>query len=55
MSRNSAALQLRYMQTLLELGGGDKNSTIVFPIPIDLIRPLLDAVDQATAEVTGAP
>jgi regulator of protease activity HflC (stomatin/prohibitin superfamily) len=48
MSRNSAALQLRYMQTLLELGGGEKNSTIVFPIPIDLIRPLLDAVGQAT-------
>jgi regulator of protease activity HflC (stomatin/prohibitin superfamily) len=50
MSGNSAALQLRYMQTLLELGGGGQNSTIVFPIPIDLIRPLLAAADQSTDE-----
>ena len=50
MSRNPAALQLRYMQTLLELGGGEKNSTIVFPIPIDLIRPLLAAAAQATGD-----
>ena len=50
MSRNSAALQLRYMQTLLELGGGEKSSTIVFPIPIDLIRPLLAAAEQASGD-----
>jgi regulator of protease activity HflC (stomatin/prohibitin superfamily) len=50
MSGNSAALQLRYMQTLLELGGGDQNSTIVFPIPIDLIRPLLAAAERVTDE-----
>jgi regulator of protease activity HflC (stomatin/prohibitin superfamily) len=50
MSGNSAALQLRYMQTLLELGGGDQNSTIVFPIPIDLIRPLLTAAERVTGE-----
>ena len=49
MSGNPAALQLRYMQTLLELGG-DQNSTIVFPIPIDLIRPLLSAAERATDE-----
>jgi regulator of protease activity HflC (stomatin/prohibitin superfamily) len=48
MSGNSAALQLRYMQTLLELGGGGQNSTIVFPIPIDLIRPLLSAAERVT-------
>ena len=50
MSRNSAALQLRYMQTLLELGGGEKSSTIVFPIPLDLIRPLLAAAEQASGD-----
>ncbi len=49
MSGNPAALQLRYMQTLLELGGGDQSSTIVFPIPIDLIRPILAAAEQVTA------
>jgi regulator of protease activity HflC (stomatin/prohibitin superfamily) len=54
MSGNSAALQLRYMQTLLELGGGGENSTIVFPIPIDLIRPLLDAADQGEPERRAA-
>src|SRR5213594_1285717 len=35
------ALQLRYLQTLLELGAG-QTSTIIFPAPIDLIRPFLD-------------
>src|SRR5713101_2663961 len=34
------ALQLRYLQTLLELGAGN-TSTIIFPAPIDLIRPFL--------------
>src|SRR5438477_736027 len=35
------ALQLRYLQTLLEIGGGG-SSTIIFPAPIDLIKPFLD-------------
>lgn len=34
------ALQLRYMHTLTEIAG-DKNSTIVFPLPMDLIKPFL--------------
>jgi regulator of protease activity HflC (stomatin/prohibitin superfamily) len=38
------ALQLRYLQTLLELGSS-QSTTIVFPAPIDLIRPFLDKVD----------
>ena len=42
LSRNPAAMQLRYQQTLLELGV-NQNSTIVFPLPIDLIKPLTDA------------
>jgi regulator of protease activity HflC (stomatin/prohibitin superfamily) len=42
INRNPAALQLRYLQTLLEVGGSE-NSTIVFPLPIDLIKPLLTA------------
>jgi regulator of protease activity HflC (stomatin/prohibitin superfamily) len=36
------ALQLRYLQTLLEIGGGANSSTIIFPAPIDLIKPFLD-------------
>jgi regulator of protease activity HflC (stomatin/prohibitin superfamily) len=38
ISRNPAALQLRYLQTLLELGAGQQTSTIVFPLPLDLVR-----------------
>ncbi|MDQ3287491.1 MAG: slipin family protein [Pseudomonadota bacterium] len=34
------AIQLRYMQTLTEIAG-DKNSTIVFPLPLDLVEPML--------------
>ena len=35
------ALQLRYLQTLMDVAG-EKSSTIVFPLPLDLIKPLLD-------------
>ena len=35
------ALQLRYLQTLLELGSS-QSTTIVFPAPIDLVRPFLE-------------
>src|SRR5881394_28682 len=35
------ALQLRYLQTLLELGSS-QSTTVVFPVPIDLIRPFLE-------------
>jgi regulator of protease activity HflC (stomatin/prohibitin superfamily) len=41
LSRNPMALQLRYLQTLIEIST-EKNSTIVFPIPIDLIKTFMD-------------
>ena len=41
MSTEPIAIQLRYLQTLLEIGSTN-SSTIVFPAPIDLIRPLLE-------------
>lgn len=44
LSRNPAAMQLRYQQTLVELGG--EKSTIVFPLPIDLIAPFLNAPEH---------
>jgi regulator of protease activity HflC (stomatin/prohibitin superfamily) len=40
MSRNPVALQLRYLQTLVEIAA-EKNSTTIFPIPIDTIAPFL--------------
>jgi regulator of protease activity HflC (stomatin/prohibitin superfamily) len=39
------ALQLRYLQTLLELGAS-QSTTIVFPAPIDLIRPFIEKADS---------
>jgi regulator of protease activity HflC (stomatin/prohibitin superfamily) len=41
------ALQLRYLQTLLEIGATN-SSTIIFPAPIDLIRPFFDKADGKT-------
>jgi regulator of protease activity HflC (stomatin/prohibitin superfamily) len=42
LQSESAALQLRYLQTLAEIAT-EKNSTIVFPIPIDILRPFYTA------------
>jgi regulator of protease activity HflC (stomatin/prohibitin superfamily) len=39
ISRNPVTIQLRYLQTLLEIGS-DQNSTIVFPLPIDVLQSL---------------
>ena len=39
LSRNPAAMQLRYQQTLVELGG--EKPTVVFPLPLDLIAPFI--------------
>jgi regulator of protease activity HflC (stomatin/prohibitin superfamily) len=41
MAQEPIAIQLRYLQTLLEIGASN-SSTIVFPAPIDLIQPLLE-------------
>src|SRR5213076_1569422 len=40
------ALQLRYLQTLLELGSS-QSTTIVFPVPIDMLTPFLDRSDRS--------
>ena len=40
LAKEPSALQLRYMQTLTDIAG-DKSSTIVFPLPMDLIGPLM--------------
>jgi regulator of protease activity HflC (stomatin/prohibitin superfamily) len=51
-----AALQLRYLQTLTEIAI-EKNSTIIFPLPIELIAPLSDLLHRAssTAKPTNLP
>ncbi len=45
MSHEPTALQLRFLQTLTEVAT-EKNSTIIFPVPIDLIRPFLSGKDK---------
>jgi len=45
LSQEPAALQLRYLQTLLEISV-EKNSTIIFPLPIEIIGPLLGILDK---------
>ena len=46
MAATQMALQLSYLQTLLELGASQA-TTIVFPAPIDLIRPFMERADAA--------
>ena len=48
MQATPTALQLRYLQTLLELGAS-QSTTIVFPAPIDLLRPFMERGDRERA------
>jgi regulator of protease activity HflC (stomatin/prohibitin superfamily) len=48
MSEEPISVQLRYLQTLLEIGS-TQNSTVVFPVPVDLVRPLLERSGDAGA------
>ena len=45
LAQQPQAMQLRYLQTLNSIAG-DKTSTIVFPVPIDLLSPLLDVLGR---------
>lgn len=46
LSQQPQALQLRYLQTLTEIAG-EKSSTIVFPLPIDIIEPLKNLLEKS--------
>jgi regulator of protease activity HflC (stomatin/prohibitin superfamily) len=50
LSQQSQALQLRYLQTLADMSNSGNASTIVFPLPLDVIKPLLD---QFAAKASG--
>ena len=45
LSARAEAMQLRYLQTLTQIAG-DKSSTIVFPVPMDVIGPILEAAKK---------
>src|SRR5246127_2234012 len=53
ISSQAGALQLRFLQTLVEIGV-EKNTTVILPMPLDLIRPILDAEGLRTG-LPGAP
>ncbi len=48
LGRQPQAIQLRYLETLTVIAA-DKNSTIVFPLPMDVVAPLLDALKRQDA------
>jgi regulator of protease activity HflC (stomatin/prohibitin superfamily) len=49
-----AALQLRYLQTLTEIAV-EKNSTIIFPLPLDLLAPLIQIMQREISEPVHEP
>ena len=53
IGREPAAIQLRYLQTVTEIAS-EKNSTTIFPIPIDLFKGLLDVVGRRSADSVPA-
>ena len=54
ISTNPASLQLRYLQTLLEIGSNE-NTTVVFPLPIDLLEPFLEVARANRAATPTGP
>jgi regulator of protease activity HflC (stomatin/prohibitin superfamily) len=47
MSANPTTLQLRFLQTMLEISS-ERSSTIILPLPIELVKPLMQLGDQAS-------
>jgi regulator of protease activity HflC (stomatin/prohibitin superfamily) len=52
ISTNPASLQLRYLQTLLEIGG-NQNSTVVFPLPMDILKPFIAQAEAGSTPGSG--
>jgi regulator of protease activity HflC (stomatin/prohibitin superfamily) len=51
IQKQPAALQLRYLQTLIDIGT-EKNTTVIFPLPIDFMSSFTRAMDRYTQEKT---
>ncbi len=54
ISRNPVTIQLRYLQTLIEVSN-NQSSTIVFPLPIDVLQPLVAAANGRRSSATDGP
>jgi regulator of protease activity HflC (stomatin/prohibitin superfamily) len=50
LSQQTGAMQLRYLQTLTNIAS-DKSNTIIFPIPMDLVSPLMDNLKNRNREI----
>jgi regulator of protease activity HflC (stomatin/prohibitin superfamily) len=49
MARQPVSIQLRYLQTLVEIGA-EKNTTVVFPVPMDILSSLTKLLDKYSKE-----
>jgi hypothetical protein len=54
IQKQPAALQLRYLQTLVEIGA-EKNTTIVFPLPLDILSSVNNALQTYAQSVDNKP
>jgi regulator of protease activity HflC (stomatin/prohibitin superfamily) len=54
IGRHPVAIQLRFLQTLLEVGS-ERNSTTIFPLPIDLFKPFIEAAAHQRADERQSP
>jgi len=54
ISTNPASLQLRYLQTLLEIGS-NQNTTVVFPLPMDVLEPFIGRSDHKAGGSKAKP
>jgi regulator of protease activity HflC (stomatin/prohibitin superfamily) len=52
IAREPVTLQLRYLQTLTEISV-EKNSTIIFPLPVDTLRPFMGNIAKMSEEITA--
>jgi regulator of protease activity HflC (stomatin/prohibitin superfamily) len=52
ISRNPVTIQLRYLQTLIDVSS-NQSSTIVFPLPMDVLQPLIGAAQQRLSSADG--
>jgi regulator of protease activity HflC (stomatin/prohibitin superfamily) len=54
IQKEPVAIQLRYLQTLVEFGA-EKNTTVVFPVPVDLLTSLTSLVEHAARRNAPEP
>jgi regulator of protease activity HflC (stomatin/prohibitin superfamily) len=54
LEKEPAAIQLRYLQTLVEIGA-EKNTTVVFPVPVDILAGLSRLLDRTARPEQAAP